>query len=390
MRALLVGCLLLGACTKQLVVGESFDAGAVADAPADATAPATACPPSPPQPGDPCAGSLCCEYGAPSTCCNVDFSRDLWRCASGQFVAQSLDLCATSTTCPAGGLPLTAGPRCAAGPQRMLVTPTLLDFGTPFVGDDLTRSFAIANVGGAPLTVSTLALIEDVTTGAFSLHALALPFTIAPGDVEQVTVELKPNSEQLPTGTIKVHSDDPDPMTVGATIDLVSHVYGTPALSVCAVCPSPPPDCTTLPSGDPVIDFGALSCGATVERVVVLTNSGDTTMPLEILSVGLTDPTFTWITVSLFHYVDDPANPGHPIEQPVVLPYYIGHGTADAGPPSAPTDLRIHVRYAPTLPDSGGGTSLRITCDLAGQSVQLTLPYTAQVVCAPPDAGADQ
>jgi hypothetical protein len=266
---------------------------------------------------------------AGQTTCNDDSD-----CPTGQTCNQHVCV----TTGPGDGAVDTATP------QKMLVSPTLLDFGSPYLGGEYAKSFTIANVGGSPLTIATLNLIEDRTTGAFSLNPSQTPLTVAPGATLTVDVVLRPNDENLPTGSVKIHSDDPDSATADATVDLVSRAKGSPRLGVCAASPSPPPACVVSNDGNPVIDFGTLDYGTAAERVVALTNVGDGNLPIDVTEISLTDPTFFALT--FFEAVDDPAHPGQKLEQAATLPFFLGIGDSTVTPPVAPTELRVHVRFA--------------------------------------------
>ncbi|MBI5481377.1 MAG: choice-of-anchor D domain-containing protein, partial [Deltaproteobacteria bacterium] len=279
-------------------------------------------------------------------------------------------------------------------PAKMQVNPTLLDFGSPIVGAEYTKTFTIANVGGSQLTVTSVNVIEEHTNGAYSIASLPLPFVVAGGDAQTVTVILLPNDENLPTGSIKIHSDDPDPATADATVDLVAHAKGSPRLGVCVRNPLPPPDCTVSSDGNPVIDYAVVDYGTSAERIVALVDAGDGNLPIDISEVSLTDPTY--FTLSLFALVDDPTQPGQKIEQPTALPFYLSPGDPTVVPPVPPTELRVHVRF----------TAVGIDGDVPHESlvVKYNLPDSPTTVpiigkisgCRPanpdagvPDGGAD-
>jgi hypothetical protein len=281
----------------------------------------------------------------------------------------------------------------AAAP-KMLVSPSVLDFGSPYVGGEYVKSLTIANVGGSVLTVSSLNLIEDRTTGAFSVSAQPTPFGVQAGETVTVTVVLRPNDENLPTGSIKIHSDDPDASSADATVDLVAHAKGSPRLGICVRNPTPPPDCIVSNDNNPLLDYGTVAYGSTTERVVALTNVGDGNLPVDVTEIAISDPTF--FATTLFQAVDDPANPGQKIEQPATLPFFLSIGDATVSPPVPPTELRVHIKF----------TAVGIDGDVPHESIIVkykltespsTIPIVGKIQgCKPasvdggvPDGGAD-
>ena len=254
--------------------------------------------------------------------------------------------CPAGYNCSGGYCQTSTHPEAGADappPAKMLVSPTVLDFGSPYVGGEYVKTFTIANVGVADLTVASLNLIEDRTNGAFQLTAQPTPFVIAGGDQATVTVTLRPNDQNLPTGSVKIHSDDPDSSTADQTVDLVTHIKGSAALGVCVENPAPPPDCVISPDQNPLIDYGAVDYGTSAERVVALTNVGDGNLPVEITGVSMTSTAH--FSLTLFALVDDPAHPGTKIEQATTLPFFLSIGDAAATPPVPATQLRVHVKF---------------------------------------------
>jgi hypothetical protein len=226
---------------------------------------------------------------------------------------------------------------------KMLVSPTLLDFGNAYVGGEFTKQFTIGNVGTSVLTVTAMNLVEDRTVGAFIVQSKPVPFTVEVAGSETITVILRPNDANLPTGSIKVHSDDPDPTSGSATVDLVSRSKGSPDLGVCAHT-STDATCMESSPGNPMIDFGTVDYGTTVERLVDISNIGDGNLPIQVTDIYLTNPAH--FTLALFELVEDPANPGQKLERGVTLPFFLSIGDPAATPPVPPTMLRVHVGFA--------------------------------------------
>jgi hypothetical protein len=290
--------------------------------------------------------------------------------------------------------PVDGGVIDAPAAAKMLVSPTLLDFGNAYVGGEFTKTFTIANVGQGTLTVQSMNLVEDRTVGAFTVQSKPVPFTVEAGGTETVTVVLRPNDANLPTGSIKIHSDDPDSSSADATVDLISRSKGSPDLGVCSNNPTPPPDCQLSTDNNPVIDYGEVPYGSSVERLVDIRNIGDGNLPIEITEISLTNPAHFNLTI--FELVEDPLNPGQLLERGVTLPFLLSVGDESVTPPVPPTVLRVHVRF----------TAVGIDTDVPHESllIKYSLPESPTSVpivgtirgCIPtptdagvPDGGAD-
>jgi hypothetical protein len=242
---------------------------------------------------------------------------------------------------------------------KMLVSPMLLDCGNAYVGGDFTQTFSIGNIGGAALTVSALDLVEDVTAGAFKLLSKPMPFTVDVAGSETITVELRPNDTNLPTGSVVVHSDDPGWTLGSATVRLISRSKGSPDLGICAHNPTPPPDCQESSPGNAIIDYGTVQYGSSAERLVDLSNIGTGNLPIEITDISLPDPAH--FALAIFELVEDPGNPEQKLERNVALPFLLSSGDPTATPPVPPTVIRIHL----------GFTAVGIDGDIPHQSLMI-------------------
>jgi hypothetical protein len=288
-------------------------------------------------------------------------------------------------------IPADAGPDAPQTP-KMMVSPTLLDFGNAYIGGEFTKTYTIGNVGTAPLTVTAQNLVEDVTVGAFIMQSKPVPFTIDVAGSETVTVILRPNDSNLPTGKIIIHSDDPDPTSGSATVDLISRSKGSPNLGICAHAPGSP-DCM-VSAGNAIIDYGSVSYGTSLERLVDLTNVGDGNLPLQLTDIYLSAPAH--FGMSLFSLEDDPANPGQYLEHAATLPFYLSVGDPTASPPLPPTKLRVHVVFTAVGID-GDLPNVSLMVKDADTATPTSVPVTGSINgCIPvatdagvPDGGAD-
>ncbi|HEX6130297.1 MAG TPA: choice-of-anchor D domain-containing protein, partial [Actinomycetota bacterium] len=92
-------------------------------------------------------------------------------------------------------------------PPQLSVTTISVDFGSVTRATTVSSTLTIENVGGADLTISSLAIesgdeVFAVVTGA--------PTTLAPGASLDVAVALTPNAVGAFSGSLRVQSDDPD------------------------------------------------------------------------------------------------------------------------------------------------------------------------------------
>jgi hypothetical protein len=98
------------------------------------------------------------------------------------------------------------------------VAPTAHDYGPVLENSSASRSFQIGNDGSADLTVYGLDLM-GADPSSFSVAAVALPFTLAPGEARDVVVSFVPTSLGTRSATLRIGSDDPneDPFDVALT-----------------------------------------------------------------------------------------------------------------------------------------------------------------------------
>lgn len=81
-----------------------------------------------------------------------------------------------------------------------------LNFGQVVVGTSKDLSFTVFNDGDADLTVSDLTL----ASGPFSVVSPTVPFTVAAGSSQDVSVRFSPTAAGVADATLRVISDDPD------------------------------------------------------------------------------------------------------------------------------------------------------------------------------------
>ena len=109
------------------------------------------------------------------------------------------------------------------------LSPSEYNFGTLYIGCDADQTFEISNVGTADLIVSNLDFTtasEDLVFDANEATNGALPWTLSPGEVKQVTVSNIPYDEFQDVAYLMVDSNDPYTSTVMSTIEGTGELYG--------------------------------------------------------------------------------------------------------------------------------------------------------------------
>jgi hypothetical protein len=97
----------------------------------------------------------------------------------------------------------------ASGPAVTLVGGSMIDFGSAPVGTATpTQQVGVNNSGGAPLTVSSLA-IAGANAGDFAVDSSTCT-TVQPGDTCWITLSATPGGEGNRTGTFVITSDAPN------------------------------------------------------------------------------------------------------------------------------------------------------------------------------------
>jgi hypothetical protein len=109
------------------------------------------------------------------------------------------------------------------------LTPETYDFGTLYIGCDSDATFEVSNIGTADLVVSQLEFTtasEDLVFDANEATNGAMPWTLSPGEIKQVTVSNIPYDEFQDVAYLMVDSNDPYTSTVMATIEGTGELYG--------------------------------------------------------------------------------------------------------------------------------------------------------------------
>ncbi len=133
------------------------------------------------------------------------------------------------------------------------VNPTVLNFGTVFVGQSQNLPLTVNNAGTGTLTVSSLTL-----SAGFAVTSPSAPFTIPGGGSTTVTVSFTPTAPLPVTGSLTISSNDPVNPTVTVSLN------GNGALQPAQLISVNP---TSL-------NFGAVTSGQTADLPLTVSNGG--------------------------------------------------------------------------------------------------------------------
>ena len=146
------------------------------------------------------------------------------------------------------------------GSPSLRLSTNALAFGTVTAGQTEDLAVTVSNTGSAPLSVSGL----SVTGAGFSIVSPAVPFNVAPGAAQAVTVRFAPGSGGAANGTLSIASNDaasPASVTLSGT-------GVAPAISV-----SPA-----------TLTFGTVILGQTQDLTVTINNTGQAPLTVNSLT----------------------------------------------------------------------------------------------------------
>ena len=156
----------------------------------------------------------------------------------------------------------------AAAPAISLSSPSL-DFGSVTVGQTKDLAVTVRNTGTASLTVTGAASGNT----SFTVTAPALPFTVAAGGQQSLTVRFAPRAAGAQSATLTIASND------------TAHSGVTVALTGTGAGGSPQIDVTPT-----TLNFGTVS--GTLVQPLMIHNSGTTV--LTVRSAQFSNPQFAW------------------------------------------------------------------------------------------------
>jgi hypothetical protein len=156
------------------------------------------------------------------------------------------------------------------------VSPAAVDFGDVCVGSSADRIVTVTNTGNGPFTITAI----SSSNAAFSVVSPALPVTVPVGGSVAVTVRLTCTTPGAQSGTLSfAASSDCGPVSLG-TVSL----SGFCVQITCAVSPTS-------------LDFGSVCVGASADRVITVSNTGN--RPFTITAISSSNAAFSVVSPAL-------------------------------------------------------------------------------------------
>jgi hypothetical protein len=109
---------------------------------------------------------------------------------------------------------------------RIEVTPLSLNFGTVWTGGNKLLDFTVKNLGDAELQVESI----SKSSPAYTITSPAIPFSVAPGGEQNVTVLFTPTEAGTVNDTLGVNSNDPAQPSVALTVTGVAYAGTAPTI----------------------------------------------------------------------------------------------------------------------------------------------------------------
>ena len=138
-----------------------------------------------------------------------------------------------------------------------------LDFGNLEVGKELDLPLIVTNEGKADLDVSATNL-TGADADQWEVTNEAAPFTLKPGESQEVIVCFNPTSSGTKNGTLEILSNDPDEDPVKVTLKGTGEVVDAP-------------DIAAAPTK---VDFRQVDVGSSKDKTFVLKNDGTTDLKI--------------------------------------------------------------------------------------------------------------
>jgi hypothetical protein len=199
---------------------------------------------------------------------------------------------------------------------RMCPEPLVVDFGNVATGECFRQTFTITSCGLLDLQVEELAM-EAGSSADFNLIDLpARPFTLSPGDAQEIQVEYCPQEMGSDHGGVDLFSNDP-------ASNPQSHLTGTVSLHGSSV-----PRACEIVATPSIVNFGGVVQSETEEIDLVVSNQGTDVCTLESVEISANSPDNEFQVISA-PAADTRLNPGD-VEH-VVIAYTPVNLGADTG-----------------------------------------------------------
>jgi hypothetical protein len=220
------------------------------------------------------------------------------------------------------------------GTAGLTVTPEVLDFGSPLLGQETVRTVRLGNVGAGPVRVLSVTLLDPEEAGELTFAAPATPVAVMPGDEIPIAVTLLPRNRVVDRGFLVITTDEAaQPSHV---VHIISSMKGVPWIELCALEAAVGSGC--VPGG---LDFGVVPYGGSASGWVAVRNAGDGNAVIAANAVLAPEPPV--VPAPLFALellAADPATPGATV--PVTLPFLLVPGDAT----TPPTTLYARVTFS--------------------------------------------
>lgn len=154
-----------------------------------------------------------------------------------------------------------------------------LDFGEVNVGDFKALALTLSNTGLAPLTVSSV----SAGSSRFSVAGPAVPFSIAPGARQEISVRFSPNTAGAQSATLSISTNDPARPTL--TVALAGTGRST--------APPQAPD-VRVEVSPAVVEFGGVPVGQSRELTLSVRAIGNTA--ITVSSIAVDSPRFAAVS----------------------------------------------------------------------------------------------
>ncbi len=167
------------------------------------------------------------------------------------------------------------GSTSVGGSGTLNVNPPTLYFGNVNIGNEVTQTVTMSNLGSGNTIVSA----ASVTGSGFTIDSPSFPLTLTPGSSQPVTITFAPQ----------------DSGTVVGVITFTSDAQGSPVISLVASGNGNEPvtSATAVPSD---VSFGNVTLGTTSYQEIIVYNTGNT--PVTVNSAGITGAGFNLNPVS--------------------------------------------------------------------------------------------
>ncbi|MCG3149849.1 MAG: hypothetical protein PCFJNLEI_03314 [Verrucomicrobiae bacterium] len=139
-------------------------------------------------------------------------------------------------------------------PCNINASPLVLNFGSVEVGTNKSLSVTVTNTGGLECEVDLLTLVT--LSSNFTVNSPSVPFSVAPGVSEEITVTYTPTAAGAENGTLQIDNNDSDNRLI---------LVGLNATGVAPAC--------RLVVDQNSLDFGAVIIGTNRTLTVGITNT---------------------------------------------------------------------------------------------------------------------